>query len=961
MLSQQNTIRELTLPIAGEEAEFYHQYSWALNAFPSVADLLGHLSSELNKLGNVRGWAESEVVLNIFLFSCSITDTLDDFLAGSAYDLAKARKFLPVAGPAIRAAEVALNAPRGLRRLKYASLKRWRTTWADLVTDYLESAVVPENPVAQDMLRERNRLAKALQFRLPKAFLQKVPKIPAFFRSRDFTAADCLELGRKVRAILSDRGRPVVIVGLRTAGSFLAPLLCAYLRSQRFSHVRWVATRPKKGAQKWEQAVLEEGAQNNGVAIIVDESIHSGQTLLQTMEALEKAGFRQKDVLVLNPVEPALPNWRDSIVFEALAKITVVSLEPAERSKCKLLDSSLVGERLAEYYLARGYDQVVVRSSAATEAQNHTWKTKPPEKVDVRLKRLYEVELRDAEGYLQVRQVMAKSVGSGWLSYHAFLIAERLSDFVPPALGLRDGILYTEWIPQTNSCGPIEMDRFSIAEQLGAYVSARERELAFDSNPAPVLAREDRHNGFQQLAFSLSRAYNSRVARIAQQRRLAWQLAQLSSAKAVLTDSKMSMDEWIYADSRMLKTDFEHHCQGKNELLMTDPAFDLAGGIFFFNLNEQETARLLSIYAQRTGDKEVENRLYFNKLAVGLWAQTRAAAALRHPNLLESRNEFNRQFTMARNFLVRETIRECGKLCPATGRTEWRSPLVVTDIDGVLDRMIFGFPATSSAGIQALSLLDAHGFAIAVNTARALDEVKCYCQAYKLLGGAAEYGAVVWDAVNGRTVVVAENESLRELDRVRKAFQTIPGIFVDDSYTYSVRAYSLAGERTGPVPSLLAQDLLLRANAGRLKVVHTGLDTAVIPKEVDKGKALSAMRGYLGPANTETYAIGDSAPDLAMFKVADASFAPANLTSRQEGRALGTWVASREYQPGMLQIARKIAHPDGQSCEICERLDRAWAANRGLFVDLLNAADQTGLESLLRNVSWSYALDFFKK
>ena len=66
----------------------------------------------------------------------------------------------------------------------------------------------------------------------------------------------------------------------------------------------------------------------------------------------------------------------------------------------------------------------------------------------VRLKRIFEVQLETPDGEKQTKYVLAKSVGWGWLSYHAFLIGHRLSGFVPPILGLRDGILYMEWIPQ---------------------------------------------------------------------------------------------------------------------------------------------------------------------------------------------------------------------------------------------------------------------------------------------------------------------------------------------------------------------------------------------------------------------------------------------------------------------------------------------------------------------------------
>src|SRR5260370_40817031 len=79
---------------------------------------------------------------------------------------------------------------------------------------------------------------------------------------------------------------------------------------------------------------------------------------------------------------------------------------------------------------------------------NLGWRTTPPERVDIRLKRVYEVHLRDAGGQNEIRYVLAKSVGGGWLGYHAFQTGQAIAEFVPPLLGLRDGILYTEWLPQ---------------------------------------------------------------------------------------------------------------------------------------------------------------------------------------------------------------------------------------------------------------------------------------------------------------------------------------------------------------------------------------------------------------------------------------------------------------------------------------------------------------------------------
>ena len=87
------------LPLAAE-LSFYSQYSWCLNAFPTLSEVADHLARELNKLDQMsneawEGWQRSEVITNIFLLSCAITDTIDDYLLGNIYDFSRISKVLP--------------------------------------------------------------------------------------------------------------------------------------------------------------------------------------------------------------------------------------------------------------------------------------------------------------------------------------------------------------------------------------------------------------------------------------------------------------------------------------------------------------------------------------------------------------------------------------------------------------------------------------------------------------------------------------------------------------------------------------------------------------------------------------------------------------------------------------------------------------------------------------------------
>jgi trehalose-6-phosphatase len=126
----------------------------------------------------------------------------------------------------------------------------------------------------------------------------------------------------------------------------------------------------------------------------------------------------------------------------------------------------------------------------------------------------------------------------------------------------------------------------------------------------------------------------------------------------------------------------------------------------------------------------------------------------------------------------------------------------VLDIDGVLDRRLFGFPSTTAAGIEALSLLRAHELSVAVNTARSVAEVKDYCLAYSLAGGVAEHGSCLWDAVRQRGRVLISPEAQRQLDELRKNLQRIPGVFLDDRHQYSVRAFTYRDKPSGLIATL---------------------------------------------------------------------------------------------------------------------------------------------------------------
>jgi hydroxymethylpyrimidine pyrophosphatase-like HAD family hydrolase len=258
-----------------------------------------------------------------------------------------------------------------------------------------------------------------------------------------------------------------------------------------------------------------------------------------------------------------------------------------------------------------------------------------------------------------------------------------------------------------------------------------------------------------------------------------------------------------------------------------------------------------------------------------------------------------------------------------------------------------------------VALLHAHGLAAALNSARTLAEVREYCRDYGWVGGVAEYGSVVWDAVTGRTRVLVTPESRVEIQRLGEALRRIPGVFLNDDYEHSLRAYAFEGGRTVPLPTTLIHGMLTQMRLVRVRVHQTFLDTAVIAREVDKGKGLRALLRLVERPDLETIAIGDSEPDLAMFQAASRSWAPSHISGRPVAQLLGCRIAPRSYQPGLLHAVRFIVHPDGRGCARCRNCETT--AAEGLLWDLLKAADRRPMASLLRALLDPMALRAFVK
>jgi hydroxymethylpyrimidine pyrophosphatase-like HAD family hydrolase len=249
---------------------------------------------------------------------------------------------------------------------------------------------------------------------------------------------------------------------------------------------------------------------------------------------------------------------------------------------------------------------------------------------------------------------------------------------------------------------------------------------------------------------------------------------------------------------------------------------------------------------------------------------------------------------------------------------------------------------------MALRSLVRHDFRPVLATGRSLAEVRERCLAYGLAGGVAEYGAVVYDRQRDRTHVLLDDEGKRALDRLRAALLHLEGVRLDPDYRHSVRAFRFdSGRRRQLGPQVAERAVAAAAAEGVLRPIHGAWQTDFAPIGVDKGPALQSLSEILGVDDRDkplALAVGDSASDLGMLRLARAAYAPANADAAI--RQAGVEVLRGPYQVGLAAaVARVIGHAPGD-CPICA--PPPLEAGTRLFLRLLSLQDATGLRKAAR-------------
>ncbi|WP_169515210.1 HAD hydrolase family protein [Amycolatopsis benzoatilytica] len=770
--------------------------------------------SEISQL--LAGQAVAEDALDTFLLAAAAVQIVEDHLQRDVFALRRAAGYFrehaaggvpEVLGTAATAVDTVTSLRPGARRAF-----QWRTAAAAL-RDAAALDVVSADAVgsAETRLTAATRLRGSLRS-LDRDLTSAVLRMPSCFRSFDQEPADLVALAAGFRLRYPDRERPVVVLGVRTSGSYLAPLASGALRAAGYRDVHADTVRPGYRMRPSLRALLRGVAQRGGRVAVIDDPPETGQSIAEVADAVHRAGVPAEMITLLLPlfgdIAPgrltrydtvALP-YRDWAVHARLETESVV------RSL-----SSLIGRPV------RAVDRVA--GAGLSQGREHA-------------RAVFDVEFPDGE----TRRIAASGAGLGFFGRHALAVAGALPGRLPRIYGVQDGIVFRDWLPEHQR---ITVPQPDDAREMAGYVRARAAAMPAVSDRARELA--GRQPVWEAASRVLQRNYGRAgvALRPILLDRAVRRLCAVRSPSVV--DGATGLAHWFRGPAGLSKADADVRDFANTDLACYDPVYDLAG----IDPGSADPEFAAALRREHPCDPE---RFLLYEL-VHLWDRERAGQAA----------------PRAGARAVQRYLAEV--LLPAVPPAQ-DGRLVALDLDGVLESDALGFAMATPTAVVALRALHVHGYRTVLVTGRSAGEVAERCTTYGLAGGVAEYGSVVF--LDGTVHDLVPTAGKHALHAVRTALANRAEVVVDEDFEHVVRARRRRG---GALPRDVV-DQTLADVASQVRVIEGNGQTDFVAAGVDKGTALQLVAEKLGAP--VALAIGDTASDLPMLSLATVGYAPAN-------------------------------------------------------------------------------------
>lgn len=911
-----------------------------------ASDAPDRMVSLLNSFGAVAGLARARARAgnwaDTFLLLCGLSQMAEDYLERDLAQMARLGAMLGRRSPALGSAVAHLSGfvatIRGhcLQEVRVAS---WQVHLERAIEAAAERVISPTAAPRRDALQMRCRRVLEESTTLPRDLTDQVLKLPACFRAADQRPEDCMAIAQAFAHRWGEPRRPLVVVGIRTSGSYLAPLVAAALRSLGFADVSTISCRPAHGLRRRRAQLISAASAQGGLFLVVDDSPVGGRTYHAAAQQLIALGVRRTSiVLLVAPLHRPLPR--------ALAGYQTVTLPWSEWCIHRSLEPEAVRDSLGRLLLGR-------RAEIVRPDGSRTWVT-VGSIGDVRRIALAPVrDLKAGRSHVRARYrasvidrdsgerweagIYVKGTGYGYFGAHSVEVSGRLTAFLPPVYGIDGSLLFRAWIPDENRFDPRTGSATQLATRVATYAAARRERLSLAFDPTegmdvPSAAWRSAAD-WLQLPFGGARLLARSAAHRASRRLL-------RPPSPAVVDGSMALARWYGPEATALKVDYDERGL---ELLSCDPVADVAwaaaDACLVLDQHQTFSLRARQHFQELTGEVVDDER----------WLLLRTVHLLAYLNRLRwawsgetpvrwDRSELAGAIDAARRALSQTHREYVSAVYFADVVRRERGPVCAVDLDAGLVTETLGYPALTPLAALSLRTMARHGYRTILVTRRPISEVREICTAFRLAGAVAEGGSVLHDPNRGRHQVLVDRESRRALRVVRQWLRS-QGALVDSTYAGTVAAYVMSDDAVRrPVGSEVVRGALERG-AGLVEAAVGTSQVDFRPRQTDSGSGLRYLLGELGTAGRLEAAIGDAKASQAVFGLAARAGPVADATKVPGSRAV-----NRAARPAASSVAQAVGDLLGHrvgGCAVC-RMPPLPSRTR-LMVGMLEATDLTAV------------------
>jgi len=700
---------------------------------------------------------------------------------------------------------------------------------------------------------------------------------PSCFRSFDQHPRDMQVLAKQVLSRWPDGTAELVVVGVRTSGSYLAPLLAAALQGEGGVEVPWVTVRPGHPVAPPVRDALCGIAKAGGRLLIVDDPPGTGSSLARVGSQLEALGAVREQVCMtlalldqgslpapLLAYESVLLEWPNWDIHRRLGPEAVRAMLDEQWRGTARIDAIrsfvLPAGLSARGHMQVGYHVDVVTSPSAQRT---------------------------------ALSLVAEGSGLGYFGRHVVALSQALPGLVPDVMGFRDGVTLRQWLPDESR---IPLDSEARVREAVHYVTRRRAALPARRDAATAMAG-------QQPAWEVaSRLLAAPYGPIG----LAMRSGGLDAAVRTLlapripsvVDGQTGSRAWFEDDGALLKVSFADRAFSNLDLACYDAAYDVAG--LALGTSTPALAAVARAEFESSTGVEVDPERWLLYRIVHLWDRLRLGHIA--PDVSELAMSEVWQDWVSKRLLG-------GPRAVADG------PFCTLDVDGVLESSRLGPPVLTPSAAHGLMALLAHGYRPLLATGRSLAEVRSRCQRFELLGGVAEYGCVAYDHQAEVVSELAGQYERDALDDARQHLDGLGGVRLAQGFHTALRAYRVDGNRRRVALDPDEVRSVERASGGLL-CAHQGIaQTDFVPTGISKADGIARLMELLGaPGEHPAFAVGDSDADLTMLRMAQRGYVPSHSSRLAHGSIIAT---RRSYQRGFAEaVGTELTHEPG-SCPTC--------------------------------------------